>query len=187
MGQLFFICVPSGILRNCSRWDILLRNLAIKSRLSLENHSSFSSSVPTRIYLSVKSVLSGINCAPSTSELILYLYTNLYKLLIQNQSELIKQGILDRPYRGIASCFARTYKNEGFLSFWRGNTASVIRYIPMQAMNFAFKDQIKSLFPKPAKETNAKKLARNTVSGGLAGTISVTGIKILYKKVLYFR
>ena len=111
---------------------------------------------------------------------------NPYKLLIQNQSELIKQGILDRPYRGIASCFVRTYKNEGFLSFWRGNTASVIRYIPMQAMNFAFKDQIKSLFPKPAKETNAKKLARNTVSGGLAGTISVTGIKILYKKNFIF-
>ena len=56
-------------------------------------------------------------------------------------------------------------------------------------MNFAFKDQIKSLFPKPAKETNAKKLARNTVSGGLAGTISVTGIKILYqkKKIHIFR
>ena len=31
------------------------------------------------------------------------------------------------------------FRSEGFLAFWRGNFASVIRYFPQQALNFAFK------------------------------------------------
>lgn len=54
------------------------------------------------------------------------------KLLIQNQDEMIKAGRLSEPYKGIGDCFARTIKNEGFLSLWRGNTANVIRYFPTQ-------------------------------------------------------
>ncbi len=65
------------------------------------------------------------------------------KLLIQNQDEMIKQGRLDRPYKGIGECFSRTIKDEGFGSLWRGNTANVIRYFPTQALNFAFKDYFK--------------------------------------------
>ena len=50
----------------------------------------------------------------------------------------IKQGRLSEPYKGITDCFARTYRDEGLLSLWRGNTANVIRYFPTQALNFAF-------------------------------------------------
>jgi solute carrier family 25 (mitochondrial adenine nucleotide translocator), member 4/5/6/31 len=60
------------------------------------------------------------------------------KLLVQNQDEMIKQGRLATPYKGIVDCFARTYKDEGLISLWRGNTANVIRYFPTQALNFAF-------------------------------------------------
>ena len=59
------------------------------------------------------------------------------KLLIQNQDEMIKQGRLAGPYRGIGDCFVRTYQNEGLASFWRGNTANVIRYFPTQALNLS--------------------------------------------------
>jgi solute carrier family 25 (adenine nucleotide translocator) protein 4/5/6/31 len=55
------------------------------------------------------------------------------------------------------------------------NLASLIRYIPMQAMNFAFKDYFKTLFPKSKNDSNIKKLFQNTVSGGLAGVVAVTG------------
>jgi len=65
------------------------------------------------------------------------------KLLIQNQDEMIKQGRLDKPYKGIGDCFGRTIKDEGFGSLWRGNTANVLRYFPTQALNFAFKDYFK--------------------------------------------
>ncbi|KAK1388875.1 ADP/ATP translocase [Heracleum sosnowskyi] len=68
------------------------------------------------------------------------------KLLIQNQGEMIKDGRLSEPYKGISYCFARTIKDEGVISLWRGNTANVIRYFPTQALNFAFKDYFKSLF-----------------------------------------
>merc|ERR1712178_140448 len=71
------------------------------------------------------------------------------KLLIQNQDEMIKQGRLSGPYKGIGDCFVRTYQNEGLASLWRGNTANVIRYFPTQALNFAFKDYFKALFRVP--------------------------------------
>ncbi len=35
------------------------------------------------------------------------------KLLVQNQDEMIKQGRLDRPYKGVIDCTARTFKTEG--------------------------------------------------------------------------
>lgn len=54
------------------------------------------------------------------------------KLLIQNQDEMIKAGRLSEPYKGIGDCFARTMKDEGLGSLWRGNTANVIRYFPTQ-------------------------------------------------------
>lgn len=70
------------------------------------------------------------------------------KLLIQNQDEMMKQGRLASPYKGIMDCFTRTIKNEGLLSLWRGNTANVIRYFPTQALNFAFRDKFKRMFNK---------------------------------------
>lgn len=95
------------------------------------------------------------------------------KLLIQNQDEMIKQGSLDRRYNGIVECFTRTAKNEGILSFWRGNTANVIRYFPTQALNFAFKDRIKAMFGFKKEEGYAKWFAGNLASGGAAGALSL--------------
>ncbi|ONK81808.1 uncharacterized protein A4U43_C01F33080 [Asparagus officinalis] len=50
-------------------------------------------------------------------------------LLIQSQDEMIKAGRLSEPYKGIGDCFARTMKDEGVGSLWRGNTANVINQI----------------------------------------------------------
>lgn len=58
------------------------------------------------------------------------------KLLLQNQSEMIKAGRLSEPYKGISDCFVRTIKDEGVISLWRGNTANVIRYFPTQVKSF---------------------------------------------------
>jgi len=56
---------------------------------------------------------------------------------------MMKSGRLDKRYNGIIDCFNRTYTNEGFAAFWRGNLANVLRYFPTQALNFAFKDYFK--------------------------------------------
>jgi solute carrier family 25 (adenine nucleotide translocator) protein 4/5/6/31 len=97
------------------------------------------------------------------------------KLLVQNQDEMIKRGRLSSPYKGIADCFSRTFKEEGVLSFWRGNTANVLRYFPTQALNFAFRDKFKrSMFHNVNKSEHYWRwFAGNLASGGLAGASSL--------------
>ncbi|GLI63116.1 hypothetical protein VaNZ11_006021 [Volvox africanus] len=95
------------------------------------------------------------------------------KLLIQNQDEMIKQGRLAAPYKGIGDCFVRTVREEGVGSLWRGNTANVIRYFPTQALNFAFKDKFKRMFGYSKDKEYWKWFAGNMASGGAAGAVSL--------------
>jgi solute carrier family 25 (adenine nucleotide translocator) protein 4/5/6/31 len=95
------------------------------------------------------------------------------KLLIHNQDEMIKQGRLASPYKGISDCFARTVKDEGLVAMWRGNTANVIRYFPTQALNFAFKDKFKRMFNRKKADGYWAWFAGNLASGGLAGASSL--------------
>jgi len=96
------------------------------------------------------------------------------KLLVQNQGEMLKQGVLDKPYNGVLDCTRRTMQGEGLLSFWRGNLANVLRYFPTQALNFAFKDTIKAVFNTPKNAGYAEKFGKNILSGGVAGSMSLT-------------
>jgi solute carrier family 25 (adenine nucleotide translocator) protein 4/5/6/31 len=95
------------------------------------------------------------------------------KLLIQNQDEMMKQGRLAKKYDGIAECFRRTAAEEGLTSFWRGNTANVIRYFPTQALNFAFKDKFKAMFGFKKDDSYWKWFGGNLASGGMAGATSL--------------
>jgi solute carrier family 25 (adenine nucleotide translocator) protein 4/5/6/31 len=69
------------------------------------------------------------------------------KLLLQTQT--INSG-LTVQYRNPIDCTVRIYRNEGLLSFWRGNLANVYRYFPSQAMNFAFKGSYSEFFTRMA-------------------------------------
>lgn len=96
------------------------------------------------------------------------------KLMVQNQDEMIKAGRLAAPYKGMSDCFRRVYVEEGFSQFWRGNWANVIRYFPTQALNFAFRDSFKVMFPwKKDKDGYLKWFCGNMLSGGLAGASSL--------------
>jgi solute carrier family 25 (adenine nucleotide translocator) protein 4/5/6/31 len=96
------------------------------------------------------------------------------KLLVQNQDEMIKQGRLATPYKGVIDCFRRVISEEGVLPLWRGNTANVIRYFPTQALNFAFKDYFKRLFGfTKEKDGYFKWFLGNMASGGAAGASSL--------------
>jgi len=99
------------------------------------------------------------------------------KLLLQNQGELIKQGRLDKGYSNIFECFTRTLRNEGVRGFWRGNLASVIRYFPQQALNFAFKDKIQTIFNPKKSSSYKEKFAKNILSGGCAGSLSLVFVQ----------
>ena len=87
---------------------------------------------------------------------------------------MIKQGRLSEPYKGVVDCTKRTLAEEGIKPFWRGNLANVVRYFPTQALNFAFKGQIKSLFNVSKDASYATKMAANIASGGFAGSLSLT-------------
>ncbi|GER55777.1 ATP carrier protein [Striga asiatica] len=92
------------------------------------------------------------------------------KLLLQNQGELLKRGQLQKPYMGVGDCFQRVFREEGTLSFWRGNQANVIRYFPTQAFNFAFKGYFKSVLGcSKEKDGYLKWFAGNVASGSAAG------------------
>ncbi|KAA3672019.1 solute carrier family 25 (mitochondrial adenine nucleotide translocator), member 4/5/6/31 [Paragonimus westermani] len=95
------------------------------------------------------------------------------KLLIQNQDEMIKQGRLDRPYRGVIDCTVHTFKMEGILPFWRGNLPNCLRYFPTQALNFAFKDKVKALFHPSKNDPYWMSFYKNVTSGGAAGAMSL--------------
>ena len=95
------------------------------------------------------------------------------KLLVQNQGEMLKQGTLSEPYKGVIDCTVKTFKAEGLVPFWRGNMANCIRYFPTQALNFAFKDKIKAAFKSSDKDGAVAKFSKNIASGGVAGTLSL--------------
>jgi len=95
------------------------------------------------------------------------------KLLVQNQDEMIRQGRLDKPYKGVIDCTVRTVKNEGVYPLWRGNLANCLRYFPTQALNFAFKDKVKAAFNVQKDASYAKKFSANILSGGCAGSLSL--------------
>ncbi|XP_050512667.1 ADP,ATP carrier protein 1-like isoform X1 [Diabrotica virgifera virgifera] len=96
------------------------------------------------------------------------------KLILQVQAA-SKQISEETAYKGMLDCFIRIPREQGFLSYWRGNLANVIRYFPTQALNFAFKDVYKQIF----MEGIDKKLhfwryfAANLASGGAAGATSL--------------
>lgn len=96
------------------------------------------------------------------------------KLLVQNQGEMLKQGTLDKPYTGVMDCTMRTMKTEGVVAFWRGNMANVLRYFPTQALNFAFKDSVKSMFKTAKDAPQWEKFSKNIISGGVAGSLSLS-------------
>jgi len=95
------------------------------------------------------------------------------KLLLQVQAA--SKALEGKEYKGIIDAFVRIPKEQGFMSFWRGNMANVIRYFPTQALNFAFKDTYKQMFLAGVdKKTQfGRYFLGNLASGGAAGATSL--------------
>jgi solute carrier family 25 (adenine nucleotide translocator) protein 4/5/6/31 len=93
------------------------------------------------------------------------------KMVVQNQDEMIRQGRLDRPFKGIIDCTRWIMEKEGFAAFWRSNFTNCIRYFPTQALNFSFKGQVKRVdaFKPSKKDSYVLSLSKNIAAGGLAG------------------
>ncbi|BAT77986.1 hypothetical protein LR48_Vigan04g235500 [Vigna angularis] len=94
------------------------------------------------------------------------------KLLLQTQeSNLAIVASGRRRFKGMFDCIARTVREEGILSLWRGNGSSVIRYYPSVALNFSLKDLYKSIL-RGGNSSDNKLLTgatANFVAGAAAG------------------
>ncbi|XP_013365667.1 PREDICTED: ADP/ATP translocase 3-like [Chinchilla lanigera] len=97
------------------------------------------------------------------------------QLVLRKVQHASKQIAAEKQYKGIVDCIVRIPKEQGVLSFWRGNLANVIRYFPTQALNFAFKDKYKQIFLGGVdKHTQFwRYFAGNLASGGAAGATSL--------------
>jgi len=93
------------------------------------------------------------------------------KMVVQNQGEMVKQGILEKPFANPMTCGAWIMKHEGPLAFWKSNFTNCVRYFPTQALNFSFKGTIKSypMFAKNKADGSGTKLMKNIGAGGIAG------------------
>ncbi|XP_077271246.1 ADP,ATP carrier protein-like [Temnothorax americanus] len=95
------------------------------------------------------------------------------KLLLQVQHT-SKQIRPEQQYKGMIDAFVRIPQETGFLSFYRGNFANVIRYFPTQALNFAFKDKFKAFFLGDVPpDAFWRQFAGNLAAGGAAGATSL--------------
>lgn len=103
------------------------------------------------------------------------------KLLLQTQTIL---NDLVKKYSGTFDCLIRVYKDQGLKSFWRGNMANLIRYVPNFALSYSFKEYFKKnlivYYNKKDKyknknQINIKKHTYyiNILSGSLAGVSSI--------------
>ena len=91
------------------------------------------------------------------------------KLLLQLQDASSQLSAHSR-YTGVWNCTTRVLRDQGLLSFWRGNLSNVVRYVPSTAFAFATKDWFKRTFCgfDPEKE-ELKFFWGNIASGGFAG------------------
>jgi len=98
------------------------------------------------------------------------------KLLLQTMDSNpdVLSGKVER-YKGIGDCFSRVAKEQGVISFWRGNLVNCLRYAPQQGSALAFNDLINNMFPKYDSKTQFwQSLGSKSFSGGLAGAVANT-------------
>lgn len=76
---------------------------------------------------------------------------------------------------GLIDCMVRIPKEQGFISFYRGNLANIIRYFPTQALNFVTKDKYQQIFLEGVnKQTQfGRYFLGNLAAGSAAGATSL--------------
>lgn len=78
----------------------------------------------------------------------------------------------------MTDCFLRVVREQGFVSLWRGYFVTIMRYFPLQALNFAFNSQYKKVFPGYDKTKEPLKFFMGNLSAGAAA--GATSVAVFY-------
>ncbi|TXG47421.1 hypothetical protein EZV62_026715 [Acer yangbiense] len=121
--------------------------------------------VPGPVFRSLLWATSMIETAP----------VNRVMVLMRCQNEMIKSCRLSHPYKGIGDCFARTVRNEGILSLWKGNTAHMMAFIPAKVLTSGhIGNSFLSLFNyKKDKDKPVKTLVGLLAADGLSRAVNL--------------
>jgi len=97
------------------------------------------------------------------------------KTLLQVQSLDASKQAGREFYNGPLDALLRIPREQGVLSFWRGNGANVLRIIPNAAIKFTLYDQFKGwAFPLGEQAyTSQQRLLRKMASGGMSGAVMI--------------
>jgi len=92
------------------------------------------------------------------------------KLILQLQTSQSTIAV-DKRYKGMIDCLIRVPKEQGFLSFWRGNLSNVFRASSQESLGMGFKEFFKiwCLHGVDKEHQYSRFVAGNLLAGGLAG------------------
>ncbi|CAD6196410.1 unnamed protein product [Caenorhabditis auriculariae] len=99
------------------------------------------------------------------------------KLILQLQNSQSTLAI-DKRYKGIIDCFVRVPKEQGFLSFWRGNWVNIMRSCSQESLGLAFKELFRKFSVEgldPSKD-KMRFLMGNLFAGGSSGAATLATI-----------
>ena len=91
------------------------------------------------------------------------------KLLFQVQA-MKSSGIEGTAYTGVGQAFAKIYREEGILSFWKGNGVNVIRVAPYAAAQLTSNDFYKSKLQDADGKLGVKERLLAGAMAGMTGT-----------------
>ncbi|KAE9551139.1 hypothetical protein FO519_005648 [Halicephalobus sp. NKZ332] len=99
------------------------------------------------------------------------------KLILQLQTSQ-KTIAVEKRYKGMIDCFVRVPREQGFLSFWRGNWSNILRASAQESLGMGFKEFFKPycIGGVDQKQQYGRFVAGNLMAGGLSGMATFTVI-----------
>jgi solute carrier family 25 phosphate transporter 23/24/25/41 len=91
------------------------------------------------------------------------------KILFQIQGMKEEGRGKDRMYRNSFQTAGKIFREEGVLSFYKGNGANVVRVVPVYALKFAFNDTFKAMMVHPGQSLKTLDLGQRMGAGTMAG------------------
>ncbi len=68
------------------------------------------------------------------------------KLNLFVMDDMLRKGILDRPYLGMVDCAKRIVQEKGLKALWNGNYGNYLRYVRYQTLTFTIFYSLNSLY-----------------------------------------